>query len=78
MRDSDEPQRLPPVPRTGPRDNPEQYPTENTSLFDMWESEKHVDPIPVEDLKLERKDEKHKSRSKNESSSENKYKEGSP
>jgi hypothetical protein len=55
------------------RDHPEQYPTDKESLFDMWESERHVDPIPVEDLNIQARDEKDKTGTKNSSSSENKY-----
>jgi hypothetical protein len=55
------------------RDHPEQYPTENPSLFDLHESEKHVDPIPMEDLKLEQQEEKDKEATKQRSSSDKKY-----
>ncbi|MDQ6595125.1 hypothetical protein E2K98_03885 [Bacillus salipaludis] len=58
------------------RDHPEQYPTENESLFDRFESEQNVDPIPVEDLKEEQREEKAKHDSKDTSSSEKKYKTG--
>ena len=57
-------------------DNPEQYPTENESLFDKFESELNVDPIPMEDLKEELREEKAKHDTKNNSSSEKKYKTG--
>lgn len=57
-------------------DNPEQYPTENESLFDKFESELNVDPIPMEDLKEELREEKEKHDTKNTSSSEKKYKTG--
>lgn len=60
------------IPKENTRDHPEQYPTNNESLFDMWESEQHVDPIPMEDLNIEKKDEKDKTRTKNSSSSERK------
>lgn len=60
--------------RNGNRDHPEQYPTENESLFDMWESEQNVDPIPVEDLNMEQKEEQRKEETKHSSSTENKYK----
>jgi hypothetical protein len=62
--------------KQGPMDNPEQYPTENESLFDMYESELNVDPIPIEDLKENLQDEKHGSHTKDSSSSEKKYKPG--
>lgn len=57
-------------------DNPEQYPTENESLFDKFEIEQTVDPIPMEDLKEEQREEKAKHDTKNTSSSEKKYKTG--
>ncbi|MGO5012149.1 hypothetical protein ACTQ5K_09820 [Niallia sp. Sow4_A1] len=57
-------------------DNPEQYPTENESLFDKFEIEQTVDPIPMEDLKEELREEKAKHDTKNTSSSEKKYKTG--
>ncbi|ETI69562.1 hypothetical protein [Neobacillus vireti] len=60
----------------GKMDNPEQYPTENESLFDKFKSEQTVDPIPVEDLKEEQLEEKAKRDSKNTSSSEKKYRTG--
>ncbi|WP_123043860.1 hypothetical protein [Cohnella candidum] len=66
-------QKMPKVWPRGERDNPEQYPTENESLFDMWESERNVDPIPVEDVKMEQREERDKDGTKNESSSEEKY-----
>ncbi|MBP3952243.1 hypothetical protein [Bacillus suaedae] len=55
-------------------DNPEQYSTEKESLFDKFDSEQNVDPIPMEDLKLEKREEKQKHKSKSNSSSEKKYK----
>ncbi|MBB6633233.1 hypothetical protein [Cohnella thailandensis] len=55
------------------RDHPEQYPTEKESLFDKFLSERNVDPIPVEDLNMEVKEEKDKTATKNHSSSENKH-----
>ncbi|MFP7395034.1 hypothetical protein SFC57_15745 [Niallia circulans] len=57
-------------------DNPEQYPTENESLFDKFETEQTVDPIPMEDLKEEQREEKAKHDTKNTSSSVKKYKTG--
>lgn len=57
-------------------DNPEQYHTENESLFDKFEIEQTVDPIPMEDLKEELREEKAKHDTKNTSSSEKKYKTG--
>lgn len=55
------------------RNHPEQYPTSKPSLFDLHESEMHVDPIPVEDLKLEVQEERDKDATKHRSSSEGKY-----
>ncbi|WP_054943190.1 hypothetical protein [Paenibacillus ihuae] len=55
------------------RDHPEQYPTDKPSLFDMHESEQNVDPIPVEDLTLEKQEEKDKEGTKHRSSSDKKY-----
>ena len=55
-------------------DHPEQYPTEQKSLFDRFESQQFVDPIPMEDLKLEKREEKEKHKTKRDSSSEQKYK----
>ncbi|MFC4100480.1 hypothetical protein [Paenibacillus xanthanilyticus] len=60
----------------GNRDHPEQYPTEKPSLFDMWESERNVDPIPVEELNIGVNDERRKSHTKDESSSPGKYHSG--
>lgn len=62
------------VKQQGNRDHPEQYPTENESLFDLYESERNVDPIPMEDLNMEVKEEKDKEGTKHNSSSEKKYK----
>lgn len=55
------------------RDHPEQYPTDKPSLFDLHESEQNVDPIPVEDLTLEKQEEKDKEGTKHRSSSDKKY-----
>lgn len=57
-------------------DQPEQYPTDKESLFDKFESERNVDPIPMEDLNEEKHEEKEKHHSKDTSSSEKKYKTG--
>lgn len=56
------------------RDHPEQYETDKETLFDRFESEQHVDPIPMEDLKKEKREEKQKHKTKDESASEDKYK----
>lgn len=61
----------------GNRDHPEQYPTEKESLFDKFESEQHVDPIPMEDVMLEMEEEQQRDgTSKNRSSSPAKYNRG--
>ncbi|GHH98888.1 hypothetical protein [Neobacillus kokaensis] len=60
----------------GNMDSPEQYPTENESIFDKFKSEQTVDPIPVEDLREEQLEEKAKHESKKTSSSEKKYRTG--
>lgn len=54
-------------------DHPEQYATEKESLFDRFDSELNVDPIPVEELNEKVKDEEDKDHTKNTSSSEKKY-----
>lgn len=54
-------------------DNPEQYPTENISIFDMFESEQTVDALPLEDVREEWREEKMKHDTKSTSSSEKKY-----
>jgi hypothetical protein len=59
--------------KTNKMDHPEQYETTNESLFDKFESERTVDPIPMEDLNEEKQEEKHKRDSKHTSSSEEKY-----
>lgn len=53
--------------------NPEQYKTEKKSLFDQHDEEKHVDPLPVEDLRQEVMEEKDKKETKQSSSTEKKY-----
>jgi hypothetical protein len=60
----------------GNRDHPEQYPTDKESIFDLFKSEQNVDPIPMEDLKIEQKEEMEKSKTKNNSSSAQKSKSG--
>ena len=54
-------------------DNPEQYSTSKESLHDKFESELTVDSIPLEDLRLEMKEEKDGRHTKDSSSSEKKY-----
>lgn len=55
-------------------DNPEQYKTDQESLFDKFESEQNVDSIPVEDLNEEVKEERNKEETKHTSSTQKKYK----
>lgn len=55
------------------RDHPEQYPTDKPSLFDVDEDQQNVDPIPVEDLTLEKEEEKDKETTKHRSSSDKRY-----
>ncbi|WNQ13871.1 hypothetical protein MJA45_12900 [Paenibacillus aurantius] len=62
--------------QAGKRDNPEQFPTEKESLLDQFKSEQNVDSIPLEDLNMEQKEEKQNTKTKNNSSSEQKYKKG--
>lgn len=63
--------------REGDRDNPEQYPTDKTSLHDLHEEELNVDTLPLEDIKLERQEEKRRDGvEKHRSSSERKYHSG--
>jgi hypothetical protein len=59
--------------KTNKMDHPEQYETSNESLFDKFESERTVDPIPMEDLNEEKQEEKPPHDTKDTSSSEKKY-----
>lgn len=54
-------------------DHPEQYKTDKESLFDKFESEKNVDPLPVEDLNKEVKEEEEGEKTKDSSSTQKKY-----
>jgi hypothetical protein len=62
-----------PVDNTTNMNNPEQYKTTTKSLHDKFESELTVDPIPMEDLNQEKKEEKDGHHTKDSSSSEEKY-----
>lgn len=62
-----------PVDNTQNMDNPEQYETTKQSLHDRFESELTVDPIPMEDLNQEKKEEKDGHHTKDSSSSEKKF-----
>lgn len=53
-------------------DNPDMLNTEKESIFDKDEQMKFVDPIPVEELNDEVKDEKNKDETKSTSGSERK------
>ncbi len=54
-------------------DNPEHLKTDKESIYDMHEDMKFVDPIPLEDLKMEEREEKIHHDTKSRSSSEDKY-----
>lgn len=54
-------------------DNPEHLKTEDVSIYDMHEDMKYVDEIPLEDLKMELREEKVHHDGKSRSSSEDKY-----
>lgn len=57
-------------------DNPEGVKTDKESLFDMHEDMQNVDPIPIEDVRMEWQEEQpgNRHKTKNQSSSEEKYK----
>ncbi|RIW38453.1 hypothetical protein D3H55_02645 [Bacillus salacetis] len=54
-------------------DNPEQYDSDKESMLDKFESEQNVDPLPLEDIREEKIEERKKSNTKDQSSSEKKY-----
>lgn len=54
-------------------DNPEHLKTDKESIYDMHEDMKFVDSIPLEDLKIEAREEKVHHDTKSKSSSEDKY-----
>lgn len=54
-------------------DNPENLKTDKESIYDMHEDMKNVDSIPLEDLKMEKREEKRHHDSKSNSSSAEKY-----
>ncbi len=58
----------------GKLDNPDMLDTEKESLFDMHEDMKHVDPLPMEELNDQVKDEKDPEHTKSTSASERRYK----
>ncbi|MEK1832832.1 hypothetical protein AAAC51_39555 [Priestia megaterium] len=45
---------------TKSRDHAEHYPTENKTLFDRFKIEQTVDSIPIEEIKIEKEDERNK------------------
>ncbi len=58
----------------GKMDNPEHTLTDKEHILDKFEEEQNVDPIPIEDLRQENKEERHKHDTKQSSSSEKKFK----
>lgn len=60
------------IKQKGSWDNPDQMKSD-TSIYDLYEEEQNVDPIPLEDLKEEMHEEEDKHDSKDTSSSEKKY-----
>ena len=50
-------------------DNPENLRTDKESIYDMHEDMQTVDSIPLEDLKMEEREEKHRTDTKSTSSS---------
>lgn len=56
--------------KQGKMDNPEQFATENEDMHDKFMSEQTVDPIPMEDLREEKLEEKTDHDKKTTSSSE--------
>ncbi|WP_301108111.1 hypothetical protein [Sporosarcina sp.] len=55
-------------------DNPENLKTDKESIYDMHEDMQTVDAIPLEDVRMEAEEERHQRRTKDRSSSEEKYK----
>ena len=58
----------------GKMDNPDMLDTQKESLFDMHEDMKTVDPLPMEELNDQVKDEDNHEATKSTSSSERRYK----
>lgn len=54
-------------------DNPENLRTDKESIYDMHEDMQTVDSIPLEDVRMEEEEERHQRRTKDRSSSEEKY-----
>ena len=54
-------------------DNPENLPTDKQSIYDMHEDMQTVDSIPLEDVRLEEREENKHRETKDSSSSEEKY-----
>ncbi|AJD91150.1 hypothetical protein JMA_18330 [Jeotgalibacillus malaysiensis] len=51
-------------------DQPDRIKSDKENILDRHEDEKHTDPVPVEDQKIDQKNEKKKRRTQSESSSE--------
>ncbi|MBD2844993.1 hypothetical protein IDH44_07310 [Paenibacillus sp. IB182496] len=56
------------------RNHPERYPTDEETLHDRYVTQRTVDPIPVEEQKLNAEDERKKEQTKQSSSSDRIYK----
>lgn len=57
----------------GYMDNPENIKSDKESIYDMHEDMQTVDAIPLEDVRMEAEEERHQSKTKDRSSSEEKY-----
>ncbi|BAC13245.1 hypothetical protein ACFQ4N_09820 [Oceanobacillus iheyensis] len=61
------------VDHNNPKDKDEKRKVENRTKLDEFENQKFADDVPMEDLKIELKDEKKKTKSKNDSQSQRKH-----
>ncbi|KIL48784.1 hypothetical protein KP77_19950 [Jeotgalibacillus alimentarius] len=52
------------------QDQPDRVKSNNENILDKHEDEKHTDPVPVEDQKIDQKNEKKKRNTQSDSSSE--------
>lgn len=59
--------------KTRNTNNPDVLDTDKESIFDKHEDMKTVDPIPVEELNEKVKDERHKSKTKDSSATDKRY-----
>ncbi|MED4552477.1 hypothetical protein P9305_07070 [Lysinibacillus capsici] len=59
--------------KTRNTNNPDVLDTDKESIFDKHEDMKTVDPIPVEELNEKVKDEKHKTKTKDSSATDKRY-----